>query len=141
MSSIPMFGITEIFDRRKAIQHMSEKRVVIFSGGIGNPLFTTDTAATLRAVEVNADVLLKATKVDGVYSTDPKIDANAEFFPTITYDDVINKNLKVMDLTAILLCKDHNIPIHVFNVNQNDALRAVISGDNIGTKIVERVEL
>jgi len=135
MSAIPMMGVVDEYNRRKAIKHLRDKRVVIFSAGTGNPFFTTDTAACLRAIEVDADVVLKATKVDGVYSEDPMINPNAEHFSHLTYDDVLHKNLQVMDLTAICLCRDNQMPLKVFNMTKPHALKAVVLGEDEGTLI------
>lgn len=135
MSSIPMSGIVDHYDRRKAIYHLKESRVVIFAAGTGNPFFTTDSAASLRGIEVEADIVLKATKVKGVYSADPLKDPDAKFYERLTYDEVISKDLAVMDLTAICLCRDHKMPLRVFDINKQGALRAVIEGKNEGTLI------
>lgn len=137
MSAIPMSGVVDHYDRRKAIHHLEQGRVVIFSAGTGNPFFTTDTAASLRGIEIEADIVIKATKVDGVYSADPVKDPHAERYAYLTYDDVLKKNLKVMDLTAICLCRDQNMPLRVFNINKQGALRQVVLGLNEGT-LIER---
>ena len=128
-SAIPMNTICETYAKRKAVRHLEKKRVVIFASGTGNPFFTTDTAAILRAVETNCDVVLKGTQVDGVYSDDPKKDKNATRFNQLTYQEVINKDLKVMDQTAITLAKDNNLPIIVFSIDEDNALTKVLSGD------------
>ena len=135
MSAIPMSGVVEHYDRRTAIRHLDASDVVIFSAGTGNPFFTTDSAACLRGIEIDADLILKATKVDGVYSADPKIDPEAVKYEHLTFDDVIEKKLEVMDLTAICLSRDHGVPIKVFNMNSPGALLANVMGDADGTLI------
>ena len=135
MSAIPMSGVVEHYDRRTAIRHLNASDVVIFSAGTGNPFFTTDSAACLRGVEIDADLILKATKVDGVYSADPELDPEAVKYDHLTFDDVIEKKLGVMDLTAICLSRDHGVPIKVFNMNNPGALLANVMGDADGTLI------
>ena len=135
MSAIPMSGVVEHYDRRTAIRHLNSSDVVIFSAGTGNPFFTTDSAACLRGIEIDADLILKATKVDGVYSADPEKDPSAIKFDHLTFDDVIDKKLAVMDMTAILLSRDHGVPIKVFNMNRPGALLANVLGDADGTLI------
>mgnify|MGYP002528088456 FL=1 len=135
MSAIPMSGVVEHYDRRTAIRHLQAGDVVIFSAGTGNPLFTTDTAACLRGIEIDADLILKATKVDGVYSADPVTNPDAIKFDKISYDDVIEKKLGVMDLTAICLSRDHKIPIKVFNMGKPGALLDNVMGRADGTLI------
>ena len=135
MSAISMSGLVEHYDRRLAIQLLGNGFVVIFTAGTGNPFFTTDTAGCLRAVEIEADLMLKATKVDGVYSDDPNTNPEAKFFHSISFQDAISKNLKVMDATALTLARDHNIPIKVFNWNQQDALKQIACGEDVGTLI------
>lgn len=135
MSAIPMSGVVEHYDRRTAIRHLKANDVVIFSAGTGNPFFTTDTAACLRGIEIDADLILKATKVDGVYSADPKLFPDAVKFDTLTYDEVIEKKLGVMDLTAICLSRDHQVPIKVFNMNRPGALLDNVLGRDDGTLI------
>ncbi|MDG1026274.1 MAG: uridine monophosphate kinase, partial [Gammaproteobacteria bacterium] len=135
MSAIPMSGVVEHYDRRTAIRHLEASDVVIFSAGTGNPFFTTDTAACLRGIEIDADLILKATKVDGVYSADPELDASAVKFERLTYDEVIEKKLGVMDLTAICLSRDHEVPIKVFNMNTPGALLSNVMGKPDGTLI------
>ena len=137
MSAIPMSGVVDAYNRRKAIQSLREKAVVIFSAGTGNPFFTTDSAACLRAIEIDADVMLKATKVDGVYSADPMLDPQATKFEHLTYNEVLQKDLQVMDLTAICLCRDHNMPVRVFNINKPGALNRVMMGEPEGTSVGE----
>ena len=135
MSAISMSGIVEHYDRRLAIQLLSDVFVVIFTAGTVNPFFTTDTAGCLRAIETQSDLMLKATRVDGVYDSDPEINKDAKLFDELTFDEAITKNLKVMDATALTLARDHKLPIKVFNVNQPDALKNIICGKKIGTLI------
>ena len=135
MSAIPMSGVVEHYDRRTAIRHLQAGDVVIFSAGTGNPLFTTDTAACLRGIEIDADLILKATKVDGVYSADPVTNPDAIKFDKLSYDDIIEKKLGVMDLTAICLSRDHKIPIKVFNMGKPGALLDNVMGRADGTLI------
>ena len=135
MSAISMSGIVEHYDRRLAIQLLNDGFVVIFTAGTGNPFFTTDTAGCLRAIEIEADLMLKATRVDGVYDSDPETNKEAKLFDELSFDDAISKNLKVMDATALTLARDHKLPIKVFNVNKHDALKNIICGKNIGTLI------
>lgn len=137
MSAIPMSGVVEHYDRRTAIRHLRDGDVVIFSAGTGNPFFTTDSSACLRGIEIDADLVLKATKVDGVYSDDPIKNPDAEKFDRLTYDEVLDKKLGVMDLTAICLSRDHNLPVRVFNMNKPDALFGIITGKDEGT-LIER---
>jgi uridylate kinase len=134
-SAIEMQELAEPYIRRRAIRHLEKKRVVIFGGGTGNPYFTTDTTAALRAMEVGAQVVLKATKVDGIYSADPMVDKSATKFKDLTYIDVLKKGLKVMDSTAISLCMDHHLPIIVFNMSEEGALKRAIMGENVGTLV------
>ena len=135
MSAIQMSGVVEHYDRRAAIRHLNTGDVVIFSAGTGNPFFTTDSAACLRGSEIDANLILKATKVDGVYSADPETDADAEKFDKLTYDEVLDKKLEVMDLTAICLSRDHQIPIKVFNMTRPGALLSNVMGEPDGTLI------
>jgi len=135
LTAIQMHQIAEPYIRRRAIRHLEKRRVVIFVSGTGNPYFTTDTAASLRAMEIKADVLLKGTKVDGVYTSDPLKDKKAKLFKKISYIEVLNKRLKIMDSTAITLCMENNLPIIVFNINKNGNLKKIIEGKNIGTVI------
>ncbi len=135
MSAIPMSGIVEHYDRRRAIRDLREGDVVIFAAGTGNPFFTTDSAACLRGIEIDADVVLKATKVDGVYNADPMKDPNATRFDHLSYDQVLDMKLGVMDLTAICLCRDHDMPVRVFNMNKVGALTNIVVGENEGTLI------
>ena len=134
-TAIEMHQVAEPYIRRRAIRHLEKGRVVIFAAGTGNPYFTTDTAASLRAMEIHADVLLKATKVDGVYSDDPKKNASATKFRTLSYIDVLKKNLKVMDSTAISLCMDNELPIVVFDSTHAGNIRRVVIGEEIGTTV------
>ena len=133
MSAIPMLGVVDAYHRRKALTHLKNGQVVIFAAGTGNPFFTTDTAACLRAIEIDADIVLKATKVDGIYSDDPHKNPNAVRYDFLTYLEVLTKGLQVMDSTAICLCQDHNMPLQVFDMNQQDALKKIVSGIPIGT--------
>jgi uridylate kinase len=135
MSAIPMSGVVDHYDRRKAIRLLSRGEVVIFAAGTGNPFFTTDSAACLRGIEVDADLVLKATKVDGVYSADPMRDPNAVKYDYLSYDEVLDKKLEVMDLTAICLCRDHNMPLRVFAMEQQGALLNIVVGGEEGTLI------
>ena len=134
-TAIRMEQIAEPYIRRRAIRHLEKNRVVIFGGGTGNPYFTTDTAAALRAVEIEADTILKGTRVDGVYSADPEKDKNATKFETITFDKAYNLDLKIMDLTAFTLCKENKLPINVFNMNTKGNLLKVCEGKKVGTLI------
>lgn len=135
MSAIAMEGVTEHYDRRKAMRYLTGGDVVIFSAGTGNPFFTTDTAACLRGIEIDADLVLKATKVDGVYDRDPMKDPNAERFERLNYDQVLDLKLGVMDLTAICLIRDHKMPLRVFNMNKPGALLNAVVGNAEGTLI------
>ena len=135
MSAISMSGIVEHYDRRLAIQLLSDEYVVIFTAGTGNPFFTTDTAACLRGIEIDADIMLKATKVDGVYSDDPKENPEATLFDSLTFDEAIQKNLRVMDTTALTLARDNQMNIKVFNYESEGALLDIVNGKEIGTLI------
>ncbi|MFA5038223.1 MAG: UMP kinase [Candidatus Omnitrophota bacterium] len=135
MTAIEMHQIAEPYIRRRAIRHLENGRVIIFVAGTGNPYFTTDTAAALRAMEINADAILKGTKVDGVYSDDPMKNKNAQKFLELKYMDVLNKELKVMDATAISLCMDNHLPIVVFDLTQEGNIKKIISGEKIGTTV------
>ncbi|MDG1819142.1 MAG: UMP kinase [Porticoccaceae bacterium] len=137
MSAIPMSGVVEHYDRRRAMRYLGEGEVVIFSAGTGNPFFTTDSAACLRGIEIEADVVLKATKVDGVFSADPMLDPNAELYDRLTYDEVLDKKLGVMDLTAICLCREHNMPLRVFRMSKQGALLNLVVGGHEGTLVEE----
>ena len=134
-SSIKMEQIAEPFIRRRAIRHLDKNRVVIFGAGTGNPYFTTDTAAALRTLEINAEVLIKGTRVDGVYSADPEKDPDAQHYPTIHGDEVIRRGLQVMDMTAFTLCKESEMPIIVFNMNTPGSLLRVVQGERVGTLV------
>jgi len=135
LTAIKMEQVAEPFIKRRAVRHLEKGRVVIFGGGTGNPYFTTDTAAVLRAIEINADVILKGTRVDGIYTSDPEKFEDATKFESITYKDVMNKGLKVMDMTAFALSQENNLPIVVFDMNTKGNLEKVVSGENIGTKV------
>lgn len=135
MSAIEMHQIAEPYIRRRAVRHLEKGRVVIFAGGTGNPYFTTDTAAALRAMEVKSQVILKATKVDGVYDTDPLIHKKAKKFKELSYIEVLNRGLKIMDATAISLCMDNHLPIIVFNLTRKGNIKRVVFGQKIGTVI------
>ena len=132
-TAIEMKNVAESFIRRLAIRHLEKGRVLILGGGTGNPFFTTDTTAALRASEIGADIIFKATNVDGIYDKDPRQHDDAQRFDTITYNEALARNLKVMDGTAFTLCQDNDIPIVVFNMNQEDNIRRALSGDDIGT--------
>lgn len=135
MSAIEMNQVAEPFIRRRAIRHLEKDRVVIFGAGTGNPYFSTDTAASLRAMEIKADVILKATKVDGIYDADPFLVKDATMFQQISYMEIIKRGLKVMDTTAISLCKDNNLPMVIFNLNQHGNIRRVITGEKVGSLV------
>jgi uridylate kinase len=137
MSAIKMDQVAEPFIRRRAVRHLEKGRIVVFAAGTGNPYFTTDTAAVLRAVEVGAEVILKGTKVDGVYSGDPVQDPSATFFPSIGYMDILSRGLKVMDSTAISLCMDNKLPLVVFDVGQSGNLVKIMRGEAVGTRVGE----
>jgi uridylate kinase len=136
-SAIEISEVAEPYIRRRAMRHLEKKRVVIFAGGTGNPYFTTDTAASLRAMEIHADVLLKATKVDGVYDKDPRKHTDAKRFERLTYLEVLQRNLQVMDSTAIALCRDNRLAIVVFDLRQQGNIRRVVTGDPIGTIVAD----
>jgi uridylate kinase len=135
MSAIEMNQVAEPFIRRRAIRHLEKGRLVIFASGTGNPYFSTDTAASLRAMEIKADVILKATKVDGIYDADPVLVKEARMFDQISYMEVLKQGLKVMDSTAISLCKDNNLPIVIFNLNRSGNIRRVITGEKVGSLV------
>jgi uridylate kinase len=135
MTSIRMDEMAEPYIRRRAIRHLEKGRVVIFGAGTGHPYFSTDTAASLRAIEIEANVILKGTRVDGVYDSDPEINPNASMYSEISYLDVMKNNLRVMDLTAISLCQENKLPIIVFNMNKENNLLKVITGENLGTQV------
>lgn len=140
MSSIAMTGLVDPYHQRKAMKHLRDKHVVIFAAGTGNPFFTTDSAACLRGIEIEADVVLKATKVDGIYSADPVKDPSATRYDRLTYHEVLTKGLKVMDLTAICLCQDHNLPLQVFDMTAPGVLQRIVQGEQIGTIVGESYE-
>lgn len=134
-SAIEMKEIAEPFVKRRAVRHLEKRRVVIFGAGTGSPYFTTDSAAALRAIEIEADVILKGTRVDGVYTSDPEKDPDAKKFETLTFEDAYNKGLSVMDLTAFTLCRENNVPVIVFDMNQKGNLKKVVMGEKIGTLV------
>jgi uridylate kinase len=134
-TAIKIEAVAEPYIKRKAVRHLEKKRVVIFGGGTGNPFFTTDSAASLRAVEIDADVILKGTRVDGIYTADPEIDQNATKYNTLTFDEAYENNLKVMDMTAFTLCKENAVPVVVFNMNEQGNLKKVIEGSEVGTLV------
>ncbi len=136
MSAVKINRMCEEYVQRRAIRHLEKGRVVIFAAGIGNPFFTTDTAGCLRAIEVSADIVLKATKVDGVYDSDPMKNPDAKRYETLTFDEVLEKNLQVMDATAIVLCRDNNLPLRIFNLNDVGSLPAVMKDQTIGTTVL-----
>lgn len=135
LSAIEVNDVSETYIRRRALRHLEKGRVVIFAAGTGSPYFTTDTAACLRAIETDSEVIIKATNVDGVYDEDPKICKTAKMFDKLTYIDVLKKNLKVMDATAISLCMDNKLPVLVFNLNKDGNIKKVLDGEKIGTKV------
>ena len=135
LTAIRMEQVAEPYIRRKAMRHLQKGRVVIFGGGTGNPYFTTDTAATLRAIEIEADVILKGTRVDGIYTADPEKDTSATKYNSITFDEVLQKKLSIMDLTAFTLCQENSLPIKVFNMNKKGNLEKVCNGDKVGTLV------
>lgn len=135
MSALSIHQVCEDYIRRRAIRHLEKGRVVICAAGTGNPFFTTDSAASLRAIEINADLMLKATKVDGVYSDDPVKNPDAMRFAKLTYDEVIEKKLMVMDATAVVMCRDNNMPLRIFNINKKGALVRMMRGEDVGTTV------
>ena len=140
MSSISMTGVVDDYDRRKAMRHLASGEVVIFAAGTGNPFFTTDSAACLRGIEIDADVVFKATNVDGVYDSDPRKNKKAVKYDQLTYNEALEKQLGVMDLTAICLVRDHNMPVRVFNMNEPGALVKVITDRSVGTTMLESID-
>lgn len=136
-TAINMERIAEPYIRRRAVRHLEKNRIVIFAAGTGNPYFTTDTAAALRGIEIQAGIIIKGTRVDGIYDADPEKNSNAKQFSLINYDDVFKKNLKVMDMTAITLCKENKLPIAVFNMNVKDNLLNLVLGEKVGTTVSE----
>jgi len=135
LSAFRIDTVCEPYSRDTAVSHLEAGRVAIMAAGTGNPYFTTDSAASLRAIEIGADLMIKATKVDGVYSADPKKDPNAEFYATLTYDQVLAQGLGVMDATAVVLCKENNMPLRVMNINEQGALARLVSGESVGTLV------
>ena len=135
LSAFRIDTVCEPYSRDMAVSHLEAGRVAIMAAGTGNPYFTTDSAASLRAIEIGADLMIKATKVDGVYSADPKKDPNAEFYATLTYDQVLAQGLGVMDATAVVLCKENNMPLRVMNINEQGALARLVSGESVGTLV------
>ena len=135
MSAIRINEVCEDYIRRRAVRHLEKGRVVIFAAGTGNPFFTTDTAASLRALEIEAQLLLKATKVNGIYSADPLTDPKAILYPRLTFDRVLSERLNVMDATAIVMCRDHQLPLRVFNLNEPGQLLRIVSGEDLGTLV------
>ncbi|MDS4042322.1 MAG: UMP kinase [Candidatus Competibacter sp.] len=136
MSAVRINQVCEDYIRRRAIRHLEKGRVVIFAAGTGNPFFTTDSAASLRAIEINADVMLKATKVDGIYSADPFKDPEAVRYDRLTYDEALARKLQIMDATAIVMCREHDMPLMVFNINRHDDLVRLVCGEKVGTTVV-----
>ncbi len=136
-TAINMERIAEPYIRRRAVRHLEKNRIVIFAAGTGNPYFTTDTAAVLRGIEIEANIIIKGTRVDGIYDSDPEKNPNARHYTLINYDDVFKKNLKVMDMTAITLCKENKLPIGVFNMNVRNNLKRLILGESVGTTVTE----
>ncbi|HDO26638.1 MAG TPA: UMP kinase [Bacteroidetes bacterium] len=138
LSGLPVEPVAEAVSGYKAIRHLDDGNVVILAGGTGNPFFTTDSASALRGIEINADVLLKGTRVDGVYSADPEKDTGAVKFDTLTFDEAYEKNLKIMDMTAFTLCRENDLPVLVFNMNEKGNLLKVVEGENVGTLVNNR---
>jgi len=137
MSALKINQVCEDYIRRRAVRHLEKGRVVIFAAGTGNPFFTTDSAASLRAIEINAELMIKATKVKGVYSSDPQKDPNAKFYPRLTYDEALDQRLNVMDTTALVLCRDNNVPMRVMNIFEKGAVMRLMMGEEIGS-LIER---
>lgn len=135
LSAIPMSGMVDHYDRRKAIHHLNKSRVVIFAGGTGNPLVTTDSAASLRAIEIGADLLMKATQVDGVYTEDPKKNPAAKRYDSLSFKEALDKELGVMDLAAFSQCRDHNMPLRIFDINKPDVILRIVQGEDEGTLV------
>lgn len=138
MSALKINQVCEDYIRRRAVRHLEKGRVVIFAAGTGNPFFTTDSAASLRAIEINADLMIKATKVKGVYSADPEKVADAQFYPFLTYDEALDQRLNVMDATALVLCRDHDMPLRVMNIFEPGAVMRLMQGEEIGSLIKTR---
>jgi len=141
MSAIEMREIAEPFVRRRAVTHLEKGRIVIFGAGTGNPFFTTDSAASLRAIEINADVILKGTRVDGIYTADPLKDPTAVKYDRISFDDAYEKGLKIMDLTAFTLCKENNLPIVVFDMDTPGTLKRLMQGEDLGTIVQDEIAI
>lgn len=139
MSAIKINQVCEDYIRRRAVRHLEKGRVVVFAAGTGNPYFTTDSAASLRAIEIDADLMLKATKVDGVYDSDPKLNPEAKMYKQLTYDHVLRDDLRVMDATAIVMCRDNKIPLRVFNMFNQGDLKRIALGEDIGTSVVSEI--
>jgi uridylate kinase len=135
LSAVAVGGMVDLFHRRSAIHHLEQGRVVIFSAGTGNPLFTTDSAASLRGIEIGADVVMKATNVDGVYSEDPRTNPNAMLYKHLTYDEALNREFAVMDLAAFCQCRDYQMPLRVFNIGKPGVLMQAVMGENVGTLV------
>lgn len=135
MSAISINAVSETYIRRRALRHLEKRRIVIFAAGTGNPFFTTDTAASLRAAEIGAQLMLKGTKVNGIYAADPAIEPNARFYQQLSYQSVLNGNLAVMDTTAVVICRENQIPLRIFNIRYLDALSRIIAGEAIGTLV------
>jgi uridylate kinase len=140
LTALEMRQVAEIYIRRRAIRHLEKGRIILLAGGTGNPYFTTDTAATLRALEIQAQVIMKGTKVDGIYSEDPEKNPSAEFFPEVSHMDVLKKKLNVMDATAISLCMESRLPIHVFNIRSTGNILKVVRGESVGSLVTTRQE-
>ena len=138
MSALQINQVCEDYIRRRAIRHMEKGRVAIFAAGTGNPFFTTDTAAALRAIEIGADILMKATKVDGVYSDDPETNPDAKRYTELSFDKVLTDKLNVMDATAIVMCRENQLPIRIFNLSEKNALVRLVAGDDVGTLVIDR---
>ena len=135
LTAIRMDAVAEPYIRRRAVRHLEKGRVVLFAAGTGNPYFSTDTAAVLRAIEIDADAILKATQVDGIYSADPRLDPDAKFIEKISYMDILRRDLRVMDATAVSMCKDNDLPIVVFDIRRQGAVRAILAGESVGSLV------
>jgi uridylate kinase len=135
LTAVRMEAVAEPYIRRRAVRHLEKGRVVLFAGGTGNPYFSTDTASVLRAIEIHADAILKATKVDGIYSADPRTDPKAEFIERISYMDILRRDLRVMDATAVSMCKENDLPIVVFDIGREGAVRAILAGESVGSVV------
>ena len=137
LTAIRMDAVAEPYIRRRAVRHLEKGRVVLFAAGTGNPYFSTDTAAVLRAIEIDADAILKATQVDGIYSADPRLDPDAEFIEKISYMDMLRRDIRVMDATAVSMCKENDLPIVVFDIRRKGAVRAILAGESVGSLVSE----